>query len=142
MIKLITVQTQLLFGFRIVRRRVKRRSVATRKKNTKEYEDHKETARALIHQRLEHFNEFYKLPYKDVRIKNMKTRWGSCSSKGNLNFSYKLAILPKDLLDYIVVHELCHVKEMNHGPEFWSLVEKTVPDYKKRRNSLKHDYLL
>ena len=62
---------------------------------------------------------------------------GSCSSAGNLNFNWKLVLMPPELLDYVVVHELAHRKEMNHSPRFWAIVEKELPDYRKRREKLK-----
>lgn len=62
---------------------------------------------------------------------------GSCSSAGNLNFNWKLILIPPELLDYVVVHELAHRKEMNHSPRFWAVVEKELPDYRDRREKLK-----
>ena len=66
-----------------------------------------------------------------------KTRWGSCSKKGTLNFNYKIALLSPELRDYIIVHELCHLGEFNHSSKFWLLVEKTVPNYKTLRKQIK-----
>ena len=74
---------------------------------------------------------------KNITIKNQKTRWGSCSSKGNLNFNYQLYYMPQELMDYVVVHELAHRKYMNHSKEFWAEVKKYCPEYKERKNFLK-----
>ena len=110
--------------------------VPDQNKDTVLYLKNKEKTRTLVHETLEKINKHYNLEYKKVFIRNQKTRWGSCSSKGNLNFSYKLALIEKHLLEYVVVHELFHLKEMNHGPQFWELVEETIPDYKKIRAEL------
>lgn len=91
----------------------------------------------FIVDRLEYFNNFYGYSYNKIFVKNHKSRWGSCSSAKNLNFNYRLALLTPDLADYIIVHELCHLAEMNHSERFWSLVEKTVPNHKERRRKLK-----
>ena len=96
-----------------------------------EYLELKERARQLVHNRLEKFNKIYNFNYQGVAIRNQKTRWGSCSSKGNLNFNYKIALLPPRHADYIIVHELCHLKEFNHSKRFWNLVAKTIPEYEK-----------
>ena len=72
-----------------------------------------------------------------VRIKDVKTLWGSCSSRKNLNFNRKLFLLPEKLIDYICVHELAHLKQMNHSEKFWKEVEKLIPDYRERRAELK-----
>lgn len=102
------------------------------------YKKYKEEARMLVHARLEYFNAYYNFSYKKVFIKNTKTRWGSCSSKGNLNFSYKILFLKPEEQDYLIVHELCHLKEFNHSARFWALVVQQCPDYKKHHIGLKH----
>lgn len=93
------------------------------------YHAHREAARSHITARVEVWNQHYGFAYNRIAIKNHRRRWGSCSSLGNLNFNYKLILLPPHLLDYIVVHELCHLKELHHGPQFWHTVAETLPDY-------------
>lgn len=72
-----------------------------------------------------------------IRIKSQKTRWGSCSELGNLNFNWHLILLPKSLIEYVVVHELCHLRYLNHSTQFWDCVSKILPDYKDRETELK-----
>ena len=117
---------------RIRRRRRQRTSV------TKHYARHKEQARAVIVQRIEKYIGVYGFEFGRVAIRNTKSRWGSCSAKGNLNFSYRLLFLPEHLADYVVVHELCHLQELNHSSRFWQLVSQAVPDYKERRKALRN----
>ncbi len=100
------------------------------------YEKYKEDARRLVQTRLQHYNQFYNYTIGRITIRDQKTRWGSCSSKGNLNFNYKIVFLPIELADYIIVHELCHLGEFNHSTRFWKLVEKQCPDHLARRNEL------
>ena len=107
-----------------------------------DYLKRKEKVRKIISQKLKEFNEHYNFAYKRVSVRNQKTRWGSCSKDGNLNFNYRLIYLPDKLFDYVIVHELCHLKEMNHSIRFWNLVAKTVPDYKAIRRELKKEGLL
>jgi predicted metal-dependent hydrolase len=102
-----------------------------------EYLIHKERARDLILDKLEEFNRFYQFSFKSVSIRNQTSRWGSCSATGSLNFNYKLVLLPEPLLDYVVVHELCHLKEPNHSIRFWRLVEQKIPDHKVLRKELR-----
>ncbi len=77
--------------------------------------------------------------YGRVSIRDQKTRWGSCSGKGNLNFNWRLLMMPEDIMDYVIVHELAHRREMNHSPRFWQIVENYIPDYQKRRQWLKEN---
>ena len=101
----------------------------------------KEGALELARDRLSRFNKHYFFKIGSIRIKNQTSRWGSCSKQGNLNFNYNIINLPEDLADYILVHELCHIKEFNHSEKFWNLVAETIPDYKSRRQRLKRDYI-
>lgn len=105
------------------------------------YKKHKEEARVLVLRQLEHFNQFYGFSWNAVSIRNQKTRWGSCSKKKNLNFHFKLALVPSELADYVVVHELCHLKEFNHSKKFWELVALTIPDHQARRKELRKHQL-
>lgn len=94
-------------------------------------------AKELITERLEFFSEKIGVKINTVRFKNQKTRWGSCSQKGNLNFNWKLVMAPMVIVDYVIVHELCHIKQMNHSPKFWLLVGAQMSDYKRMRKWLK-----
>ncbi len=94
-----------------------------------------------IQQKLAFYNTHYNFTYTRVTIRNQRSRWGSCSSSGSLNFNVHLAGLSELLIDYVVVHELCHIKEMNHSPAFWALVEECIPSYKKCRAALKEKSL-
>jgi predicted metal-dependent hydrolase len=108
-----------------------------RTKNRREYLAKKEEARALVARKLEGFNAHYGFTYHSVAIRDQKSRWGSCSQKGNLNFNYKIIFLAPELQDYLIVHELCHLKELNHSKRFWDLVAETVPQYKELRRKLR-----
>lgn len=107
------------------------------KGTAKELREYKEKALELVLNRLQHFNAYYGLTWNNVAIKNTSSRWGSCSKRANLNFNYKIVLLPPELADYLVVHELCHLQEFNHSKKFWDLVKNTIPDYKILRKELK-----
>ena len=94
-------------------------------------------AMSVIPDRVRYYAGKMGVTYGRITIRNQKTRWGSCSSKGNLNFNCLLMLAPPEVLDYVVVHELCHRKEMNHSPKFWQEVEKVIPDYRRWRQWLK-----
>lgn len=87
--------------------------------------------------RVMHYLQFTGGEVKAIRIKDQKTRWGSCSSLHNLNFNWRLIMAPGEVLDYVVVHELCHLTYMNHSRDFWNMVEKVMPDYRVYRKWLK-----
>lgn len=103
----------------------------------KSFNKYKENALALAENRIKYFNNFYGFDINRIFIKNQKTRWGSCSSNKNLNFNYRIALIHPALADYIIVHELCHLQELNHSRNFWALVSKTIPHYKEARRQLK-----
>ena len=113
-----------------------------RTRSRKLYNLNKEAARGIITERVEHFAKHYGAMHGivvgKIAIRNQKSRWGSCSKKRNLNFNYKLVFLPPEIRDYVIVHEICHAKEFNHGHGFWSLVAETVPDYKELRKRLRN----
>lgn len=103
----------------------------------REYLANKKSAHALVVEKVRHFASKYDFKYRKITIRNQKTRWGSCSRKGNLSFSYRIVFLPGELQNYLVVHEVCHIKEFNHSRAFWDLVAQEIPDYKKLRRRLK-----
>lgn len=99
----------------------------------------KRNARIRFRERCDYYAPMLKVHYQTIRVKNQKSRWGSCSSRQNLNFNWRLLMAPDSVLDYVVVHELCHLREMNHSSAFWSLVASIMPDYKKQEEWLKKE---
>ena len=96
----------------------------------------KDEAKRVIPDRVKYYADIMGVTFGKITIKNQKTRWGSCSSKGNLNFNCLLMLTPDKVRDYVVIHELCHLKQMNHSKIFWAEVEKVMPDYKVYRQWL------
>ncbi len=90
-----------------------------------------------IGERVRHFSKVMGVAPKAVTIKNQKTRWGSCTSNGKLHFNWRSVLAPPDVIDYIVVHELCHLLEMNHSSRFWSQLKAVLPDYEVQKKWLK-----
>lgn len=95
----------------------------------------------LIEEKVCYYAKLMGVTYNRITMRNQKTRWGSCSSQGNLNFNNRLLFVPEELVDYVVVHELAHRKEMNHSRAFWNVVETYLPDYKERRAKLKEYHI-
>ena len=93
----------------------------------------------VIPERVAYYAPKVGVTYGSITIRNQKSRWGSCSAKGNLNFNCLLMLAPSEVLDYVVVHELCHRKQMNHSKAFWLEVEKVLPNYKEVRKWLKEE---
>ncbi|MBX5436796.1 MAG: M48 family metallopeptidase [Alicyclobacillaceae bacterium] len=93
-------------------------------------------ARADLEARVAHWSARTGLVPSSIRVRDQRTRWGSCSTQGNLNFNWRLVMAPPAAADYVVVHELCHLREMNHSPRFWRLVESVLPDYRLQRKWL------
>ena len=119
-------------------RRIRRRKRRPRsQKATAHYLEHKEAARILVLARLAYFNQFSGYTIGRVAIRSQKSRWGSCSAQGNLNFNYHIIFLPPELQDYIIVHEICHLKELHHQQTFWDLVEQQLPAYKQHQRALR-----
>lgn len=130
-----------MFTIRFVRRRVRRRAVSAARRS--HYVANKEYARRTILARLAELNQHYGFTYQRVAIRTARSRWGSCSRKGNLNFNYVIASLPPPLMDYVIVHELCHLAVFNHSSAFWARVAEVCPDYLSLRAELrKHGNLL
>ena len=100
-------------------------------RDREEYLNKKEEARELIKSRAEYYGKKYGLNYNKIFIKDLRSRWGSCSLKGNLNFNYKLLFLPTKLREYIIVHEMCHLRKPDHSQEFWALVAEILPEYRE-----------
>lgn len=101
---------------------------------------YKTRADEKIKERVELYSKITGLPYKNLKISSARKRYGSCSSKGKLNFSWKLIMAPLEIIDYVVVHELVHIAEMNHSRRFWQKVAEIRPDYKMHRFWLKHNF--
>jgi predicted metal-dependent hydrolase len=113
----------------------------TRRAKEKQFTDDdirkmKDEAKRVIPDRVKYYAGIMGVTFGKITIKNQKTRWGSCSSKGNLNFNCLLMLTPDKVRDYVVIHELCHLKQMNHSKMFWAEVEKVMPDYKVYRQWL------
>jgi hypothetical protein len=105
------------------------------------YHQVKARAKSAIAARVKHFNITYGFIYQKITIKQQTSRWGSCSSKGNLNFNYRLLFLDSTLLDYVVVHELCHLEQHNHSRQFWQLVSRAMPNFQACRRALRAVYI-
>ena len=98
----------------------------------------KKEAKMILPEKVKAFAEMMGLNYGRITITSAKTRFGSCSSKKNLSFSYLLMLYPNEAIDYVVVHELAHLVHMNHSPAFYKVIESVMPDYKERRKLLRH----
>jgi hypothetical protein len=109
----------------------------TKPSDRKDYLLNKKAAFSLVIKKIEEINKIYNFKYGRISIRNQKTHWGSCSRRGNLNFNYKIVFLSEELAGYIIAHELCHLKEMNHSSRFWNLVLKAEPNYLNLKKELK-----
>ena len=93
----------------------------------------RERAKSVLEQRTAYFARQIGVTYGRITVRDQKTRWGSCSQTGNLNFNFRLILAPLEVLDYVVVHELCHRRQMNHSAQFWQEVAQELPDYRKSK---------
>lgn len=107
--------------------------------NINKIEEYKKQAREYIPKRVAEIAKKYWYEYNKVKITSAKTRWGSCTSQKNLNFSFRLILTPPEIIDYVICHELSHLKEMNHSRQFWTEVSKMDINYKKHDNWLKQN---
>lgn len=98
---------------------------------------YRSAARSMLESRVAHYHQFTGGHYTSVTVRDQKTRWGSCSSRGTLSFNYRLIFAPPAVLDYVVVHELCHLTHMNHSKDFWNMVESVLPCYREQRKWLR-----
>ncbi len=98
---------------------------------------YREEGKKILIRRTEYYSKTLKLTYNKITLKDMSSRWGSCSSKKNINYSLRLLLFPLELIDYVVVHELCHLIHMNHSKDFWQELERIMPDYKEREKKIK-----
>jgi len=98
---------------------------------------YRQQAKQWIVERVKHLAELHQLHYEKVKITSARTRWGSCSPKNTLNFSWRLMLTPPEMIEYVIIHELAHTIHHNHSKRFWKLVEKLLPDYKARRKQLR-----
>lgn len=107
----------------------------------KDFLECKNQSLSFVKARIDYFNNTYGFRFNKITVRDQKTRWGSCSQKGNLSFNYRIIFLPENIADYLVVHELCHLRELNHSKRFWDLITRSIPDCKEARKKLK-DYII
>lgn len=98
---------------------------------------YRNAARQLFENRVAYYHRMTGGRYTSITVRDQKTRWGSCSSRGTLSFNYRLVFAPPEILDYVVVHELCHLTYMNHSKDFWNMVASVMPEYKMHRKWLR-----
>lgn len=98
---------------------------------------YKEQARKILWDKLDYFANIMGVEYKQFRLKEQKTLWGSCSAQGNINLNWRVILAPEPIIDYLVIHELAHLRYLNHSKDFWHLVESYMPEYRNRRKWLK-----
>lgn len=122
-----------------VRRQQRRDTPEGRPFTEQELRELADRAKRELPPRIRRFAKEMGVTYGRITIRCQKTRWGSCSVKGNLNFNCLLMLVPAEIQDYVLVHELAHRREMNHSPRFWRIVEEVLPDYRRRKQWLKRE---
>lgn len=100
---------------------------------------YKKECNKIIQKRISYYQKYFNIKPKVIRIEESSKKWGSCNSNRNIDFNWRLAMAPIEIIDYIVVHEMCHMVHMNHSKSFWRLVGKIIPDYKKRSEWLQYN---
>lgn len=120
-----------------IRQRVRRENQRTF--TEEEITDYRKKAEMILTERVHYYEPILGVKVNRIHIKDQKTRWGSCSSKKNVNLNWRLILAPQEVMDYVIIHELCHLIEMNHSRAFWELVESICPDYRERKQWLKEN---
>lgn len=100
---------------------------------------YKEQAKKIFKIRLDYYSQKYGFEYKKMSVKEQRTRWGSCSTRGNINLNWRLLFAPLDVIDHVIIHELCHLKHHNHSKAFWREIESIQPDYEGKKKWLKEN---
>ncbi len=100
---------------------------------------YRKEALAVIRQKAEEYARVLSVHFENIRIKDQKSRWGSCSSRENLNFNWRILMAPEPVCDYVIIHELCHLVFMDHSANFWNLVESICPQYRQYKKWLKEN---
>lgn len=133
--RFIREKTEWLLSKLVFFERVQRKLVVRHSRT--DYLKYKESALALVREKVAYFAALRRCRYNRISVKNQKTCWGSCSRRANLNFNYRILFLPEKMQDYIVAHELCHLKEFNHSKQFWKSLAAIIPDYVAIRGELR-----
>lgn len=117
----------------------RRRDTVALPRSPAEYRRRAPEALRLAHALVAKLNAHYGFKVMRVQVRNQTTRWGSCSRHGAISFNWKITLVPPELAEYVVAHELCHIGSFDHSPKFWALVAETIPDWRSRRHAL-HKY--
>ena len=128
--------------FWIVRRRPRRRKKTLDAATAAQVEELRRQAKEYLPGRLYYLANLFGFQYNTLRIKHNSSNWGSCSSKGNINLNLNLMRVPQDLQDYVMLHELCHLKYLNHSPQFHALLESVCPGHREKQRRLKEYKLI